>query len=119
MFVFYTSKKEQLFNTGIISISYIPSDYTLKDKEKKFIDSYKIKSPIISAKEIKSELADLKYPLYFLDFETFGSAIPEFEGLHPYEQYPFQFSCHILDKDNKNIYLPDITQNKQKPPKYL
>jgi hypothetical protein len=36
----------------------------------------------------------LKYPLYFLDYETVSSAIPLFEQSSPYQQIPFQFSIH-------------------------
>ena len=39
-------------------------------------------------------LDTLSYPLYHLDFETFQQAVPEFIGLRPYEQIPFQFSIH-------------------------
>ena len=111
----YTNKKEELFNSGVISISDIPSNYTLKKKEKNFIDSYLSKSSIINNLEIKSELANLKYPLYFLDFETFSPAIPEFNGLHPYGQYPFQFSCHILDKDNKLLHKEYLHKDNTDP----
>jgi hypothetical protein len=43
-------------------------------------------------------LKSLKYPLHFLDFETFQSAVPLFDGTRPYQQVPFQFSLHIVDK---------------------
>lgn len=33
-------------------------------------------------------------PLAFLDFETVGLAIPVWNGCHPYDQVPVQFSCH-------------------------
>jgi hypothetical protein len=33
-----------------------------------------------------------------LDFETFGTAIPIFDGTGPYAQIPFQFSLHIVRK---------------------
>jgi hypothetical protein len=33
-------------------------------------------------------------PLAFLDFETVGLAIPVWDGCHPYDQVPVQFSCH-------------------------
>jgi predicted RecB family nuclease len=36
-------------------------------------------------------------PLALLDFETVGPAIPVWEGCHPYDQVPAQFSCHVLD----------------------
>ncbi|MDD5564411.1 MAG: DUF2779 domain-containing protein [Thermoanaerobaculaceae bacterium] len=34
-------------------------------------------------------------PLAFLDFETVAPAIPVWDGCHPYEQVPVQFSCDV------------------------
>ena len=36
-----------------------------------------------------------------MDFETFQQAIPEYDGLHPYEQIPFQYSLHIEYEDGR------------------
>lgn len=44
---------------------------------------------------IKIFLAKLEYPLYYLDFETMQPAIPIYQGTHPYQQVPFQYSLHI------------------------
>jgi hypothetical protein len=35
------------------------------------------------------------YPRYFLDFEGIDFPVPQWPGARPYEQIPFQFSCHI------------------------
>lgn len=43
---------------------------------------------------INREIAGWQYPLHFLDFETIGPAIPRWIGTRPYQQIPFQFSCH-------------------------
>lgn len=40
-------------------------------------------------------LKDLPYPRYYFDFEGIDLAIPVWEGVRPYEQIPFQWSCHI------------------------
>jgi hypothetical protein len=40
-------------------------------------------------------LAKLKYPVHFLDFETYQTAIPRHDGTRPYQQIPFQFSLHL------------------------
>ena len=32
--------------------------------------------------------------IYHLDFETYQSAVPPFNGLKPYQQIPFQYSAH-------------------------
>ncbi len=37
----------------------------------------------------------------FLDFETIGFAVPIWAGTRPYEQLPFQFSCHELGADGE------------------
>jgi hypothetical protein len=52
---------------------------------------------------IKSELDALEYPLYFLDYETYGPAIPPFDGYRPYQQCPFQYSVHILKKPGAEL----------------
>ena len=38
-------------------------------------------------------------PLAFLDFETVGLAIPVWDGCHPYDAVPVQFSCHRPSPD--------------------
>ena len=93
----YQTKKEELYKNNIIQLEDVPLDTPLNQKQLKFIESFKSKQPVIQKDKISTELKQLTYPLYFLDFETFGPAVPRHEGLHPYEQYPFQYSCHILD----------------------
>lgn len=50
--------------------------------------------PAISA-ELISTLAGVPYPRHYLDFETIGFAVPRWIGTRPYQQIPFQFSCHV------------------------
>lgn len=47
------------------------------------------------APELGAAIAALGFPRYFLDFETIAFAIPIWRGTRPYEQLPFQWSCHI------------------------
>jgi hypothetical protein len=52
--------------------------------------------PHISKAAIRAFLHQLEYPVSYLDFETFGTAIPLFDWTRPYEQVPFQFSLHVV-----------------------
>ena len=52
----------------------------------------------INKPAIKDFIAQLKYPLHFLDFETWMTAVPEQDGHWPFRQVPFQFSLHIQNK---------------------
>ncbi|MBE0626437.1 MAG: DUF2779 domain-containing protein [Burkholderiales bacterium] len=42
-----------------------------------------------------ARLAALPYPRYFFDFEGIDLPVPRWAGVRPYEQIPFQWSCHI------------------------
>lgn len=43
---------------------------------------------------IQEDLQQLRYPLFFFDYETIFPAIPPFDGCSPYQQIPFQFSLY-------------------------
>jgi predicted RecB family nuclease len=45
--------------------------------------------------DLTQALARFESPLAFLDFETVMPAIPVWDGCHPYDQIPAQFSCHV------------------------
>ena len=113
----YMKKKEQMYKNDIVKISDLNDNYSFKSKEKKFIDSFLTKSPLISKYEIRQEINSLIYPLYFLDFETYGSPIPKFSGMKPFQQYPFQFSCHILYKNNTLEHIEYLHQDQSDPRK--
>lgn len=70
------------------------------------------RKPKINKEKIEKFLSSLKYPLYFIDYETCQYAIPEFEGTKPYQQIPFQYSLHIIKEEGAPIehreYLADI-----------
>ena len=59
--------------------------------------------PKIDKEAIKNVLDSLKYPLYFIDYETYQLAIPEFKGTKPYQQLPFQYSLHIVKEKEAPI----------------
>lgn len=56
----------------------------------------------INKDKIANFLKNFSYPIYFLDFETYMSAIPQYDGLKPLGQTPFQYSLHILH-ENENL----------------
>ena len=96
----YSGKKlgEDLMAHGILNISNIPEDTKLNDKQQIQRDCVVCGQPHIDTAEIKSFLKGLKYPLYFMDFETFATAVPIYDGTSPYQNIPFQFSLHVITK---------------------
>jgi hypothetical protein len=43
-------------------------------------------------------------PLHMIDFETSTPALPFFKGMHPYQTLAFQFSHHIMDRDEAGVF---------------
>ena len=94
-----TSKQKlaNLVGRGIFRIEDIPDDFELSAIQKNQVAACKTNQPLININAIRDEIADLNFPLYFLDYETYASAIPMFKGFRPYQQVPFQFSLHVLN----------------------
>ena len=91
----------ELFENGIELIKDIPENIKLNGKQEIQRDC-EIKNEVYIDKEKISEfIKSLKSPLYYLDFETFSTAMPMFDGLKPYSQVPFQFSLHVAKEENK------------------
>jgi hypothetical protein len=96
-----TDKKFELYKNGSINISGL-NNYPLNKTQTIQYDCVKNKTIHIDKTIIQSFLDKLKFPLNFLDFETFNEPIPRFYKQRPYQQIPFQYSLHILDK-NKTL----------------
>lgn len=87
----------KLAELGIQSIRDIPGSFPLSDRLRRACTSVQMGTPWFSP-QIKGELKRLKYPLYFMDFETVNPCIPRFLGMRPYDQLPFQWSVHVQCK---------------------
>ena len=97
----YDDKKGRgwdLLKKNILKIADIPEDYPLSANQEIQRIAIVTGKPHIKTTQIQTFLKGLQYPLHFLDFETFSTAIPMFDGTRPYEQIPFQFSLHIVQK---------------------
>lgn len=95
-------EKDALLAAGFLSIKDLPDnldDYKINSRGLAFIKLCKNKTVDINYDGIHRWLAQLQYPLYFLDFETDAPALPRLPGLGPYGSIPFQFSLHILEDD--------------------
>ena len=109
------------FNSSHIEkLSQIPDDFPLAEKQLRQLNSFKLNQPIINLAKIKKFLDSLSFPLYFLDYETLASVIPSFDGLRPYQQLPFQYSLHILDKPNGKLkHFEYLHTSNDNPAKYV
>ncbi|RPI65148.1 MAG: DUF2779 domain-containing protein [Ignavibacteriales bacterium] len=98
----HLTKKYELYRDGIISLKDVPENYSLNKNNKLQLDVFRSGKPLIDKAAIKSFINDLKYPLYFMDFETFQPAVPLFDNSKPYQQIPFQHSVFLKKNINSD-----------------
>ena len=96
----YYGKKlgEELLGKGILHIGDIPQDVALNFRQQIQKECVVCGKEHINRREIRKFLEGLVYPLYFMDFETFTTAVPIYDGTHPYQNIPFQFSVHAVQR---------------------
>ncbi len=96
-------KLETLIESKIYALEDVPEGMELSDIQINQIAVHRRKREMVDIDGISSELKDLKFPLYFFDYETYAPALPAFDGYSPYQRIPFQFSLHILEKPDTEM----------------
>ena len=96
------SKIDQLEDLGVSSIRDIPAEFSLT-KYQQHARAAAVSGEAWFSTDLKKKLGDLEYPLYFMDFETLGPAIPRFAGMHPFDHIPFQWSVHVRRKPGSQL----------------
>lgn len=88
-----------LAETGIDDLLNVPADYFDNAKLHRIHQATVSDTPHHDAGAIRANVADWRYPLHFLDFETIQFAAPRWIGTKAYAQIPFQFSIHMLGEN--------------------
>ena len=90
----------ELYRQGVIKLQDVPLD-SLNLMQRMQTEYFLDRKSHADPAKIREFLKKVRYPVCFLDFETFGSAIPLFDGTRPYQQVPFQYSLHRIDAEGE------------------
>ena len=99
--------------------------YNMGIRNKKDIINYPIKnlhreeleSKVVKTKKIKEFLDNIKYPLYYLDFETISYLVPKYHNHKSNEKIVIQYSLHIKNEDG-NLIHKEVLENCSSDPRY-
>lgn len=91
-------KLATLVDAGILEISDVPGDFPMSDKQATQVRLAKTGRPEIDRGSIAAFMTAISLPVAFLDFETHNPTLPRFDGYRPFQQIPFQFSLHVLER---------------------
>lgn len=105
---------------GIVTFDdAIKSGIPLNATQRRQAEFGRLQLPIhIDRQGIGSFLDALWYPLYFLDFETFQTCVPMYDGIKPYQQVPFQYSLHYIEKDGAKLGHKEFLADENSDPRH-
>lgn len=107
--------REQLVSMGILDIRKIPRDFEgLSSLQARVAQAVRTGRRFHDP-AVAEELAKLKFPVHFLDFETFSPALPLYAGTRPYQMIPFQWSVHILNADGGLLHREFLRTDRSDP----
>jgi hypothetical protein len=113
---------DALIIEGKTGLSDVPRSYVANDDDTPYFND----RPLYQLTENKEFLlggfwdaiANIEYPLHFIDFETSQMALPYHSGMHAYGKVIFQWSCHTIESPgaepehsgwlNTESYYPNI-----------
>jgi hypothetical protein len=116
----HKKKLTELVDSNILSIHDVPEDFELSDNQRRQVDTAQSGKEYIDRAGISEFLQTMQYPLAFLDYETYPSAIPKYSGYRPYQQIPFQFSLHVIESpDGESVHYDFIYTDQGCPDEYF
>jgi hypothetical protein len=90
----------ELYRQGVVKLQDVPLD-SLNLMQRMQAEYFLERKSHADPAKIREFLKKVRYPVCFLDFETFASGIPLFDGTRPYQQVPFQYSLHRIDAEGE------------------
>lgn len=98
-------KMAEFYHQGLVTYEDLEQAGVIKNKTQlRQMDYWLRDKGIYTEKEpLREFLSSLSYPLYFLDFETMGLAVPAYVGTKPFEQIPFQYSLHYIEQEGGEL----------------
>jgi hypothetical protein len=105
---------DSLRDMGVDDIRQIPHGY-LGSTAQEWVRRVTISQQPELKPEAGAYLRGLLYPRYYLDFETIQFAVPLWAGTRPYQQLPFQWSCHIETRPGELSHAEFLDTSGQAP----
>jgi len=111
-------KKQSLIDQGVFQLSQVlkddlgkfdeePGPMGLSIKQRQWMqvaglpDEDRDRGYYLDTTLVRNAMAEWRFPLHFIDFETAAVALPFHAGMRPYQSVAFQFSHHVMDANGE------------------
>ena len=111
--VLHHARRNALCEQGVIDIADIPGDLKLNDMQQRARRAMESGQVAIS-EGLAAALEDIKWPCYYLDFETVKTTLPLYRGYACHAQVLTQFSIHYCnDFDAEPIHREFLARTEE------
>ncbi|MGE5180020.1 MAG: DUF2779 domain-containing protein [Bacteroidota bacterium] len=110
--------RRRLAGLGVADIREIPDDFDGLSPLQRRVRQCLIQRRAFVDPDLARELAAVRHPIHFLDFESCSVPLPVIPGTRPFEQTPFQWSDHVLHEDGRvehRAYLHGARTDPRRP----
>lgn len=107
--------RSRILEAGIEVLDDLPLDFpSLSLLQRRALEATRTGRRVIDS-GVSSIFRKLRFPIHFVDFETFAPALPLYAGTRPYEAIPFQWSDHVLQTDGSVRHLEFLHEGGRDP----
>jgi hypothetical protein len=110
------AKAKTLRAQGFNDIRDLPDSFPLSAAQSRVREVTKRGGAVLSP-EAGALINSLPWPRWYMDFETIGLAVPEWAGTRPYQQIPFQWSCHVEEKGGTLRHCEFLADDREANPR--
>ena len=104
-----------LVDNNQLGILDIPLDFKLSIKQQFQVESVRKEEVLINKSAIDKVLSNLKFPLHFVDYETFPTAIPLLDNMGPHNHLTFQVSIHTMQENGEITHFEWLGKKIEQP----
>lgn len=105
----------QLVDNNQLSILEIPTNFELSNTQQTRVESVRQELVSINKQSIEKTLSNLSFPLHFVDYETFPTAIPKLDNMGPHNQLVFQVSIHTMQVNGDLTHMEWLGTKLEQP----
>lgn len=117
--VFRGKLADEVYEKYGMDLKNVPAELYARQLHPGDIETFLDNVELIDRNALNEFISELKYPLYFLDYESIQSAVPMFDNSRAYQQICFQFSLHVQRKPGAELehfeYLHDVAGADPRP----
>lgn len=112
-------KRADFIANGIFDLGKVPAGCPLSANQEVVLMAAQSGEPQIDLAEIRRFFAELRFPLYFFDFETYASAVPFVDRASPHKHFPVQYSLHVLGADGSLAHKEFLEREARLPDRLI